>query len=793
MRQKMKFLALLTSALLGFAQGQNDVTFTGFVSSVDNYVVGLDVYGDIMVSCWHGRTGSISPGNLKTELRIYQMTQAGTSSLLTTIADPTNSDYSQNNAGKFCLGVQMDEQYIYVPAPSEKKIYIYDYSNPAVPVLDHTWDGSGITVNTFWPNVEYLGRYNAMAVDKEGGSNTVMACGDSTHCSAKTKRSGSWTGGANTQIVTGLLSASNYGPIGSLAISHGGGFYVGCQKNSNNNNAGCAFGKITASGGFSSATQQRNNGQWGSSPPKGLAIRANDADSVNNNPYYWMMGLSGKVESHNWAQMNGASSRGFSETCSALFGGQMDLRMDSELNQLLVSQATNSPLEDNGRCILDVSSTNKNTYSILYQYDADELPFVSPETGYASSFAGQSFGFQGNSLLVSTGYSSDDNKKQGIYTAYNNVDPPPTPSPTLSPTKSPTFECYSSSTCGDNEYCAGATQTCEQTACGSHFACDGLFMSGRLTRCGESGFCEDVFEGTCTNAVDCENKNSLKEAARDSVGVLTQQLTLTNITLAREVIGDLKAAASNTAINQNVTFKITGTEKVYLEQALFDQVGNDQAILDAVATVLCGVTGKDAASVSQVNGPSARRALQSAGEIEVTVTYEVEDTVYDSFPAGSFDAPGFVTALEAALSLGAGNVTVTDVEGVISITYVVTNEATGDDPLSEENFDELNDLAAELATIESTIQTQFGLNEADLSTAVIDKCGDRDCNGRGTCNPDTGVCLCDSTDYWGVNCETDVLCAPGQNVPKNGVAYCECPYPASGQRCQTPNACTGCV
>ena len=387
----------------------------------------------------------------------------------------------------------------------------------------------------------------------------------------------------------------------------------------------------------------------------------------------------------------------------------------------------------------------------------------------------------------------------GQFRRYTNCqNPPPTPqpsaSPTKFPTKSPTFECYASSTCGTNEYCAGATQTCEQTACANDYECDGLFMSGRLSRCSDSGFCEDLFEGTCINTVDCENQNTLKKAARDSVGVLTHELTLTNLTTAREVISDLKAATTaNNTITQDISFKITGSETVYLEQALFTQVNNDQAIHDAITTVLFGLTGKQTVTITQVNGPSARRALQAAGEIEITATYEVDEAVYDLFPTGSFDAPGFVAALEAALSLGAGNVTVTDIDGSISISYVVTNEATGSDPLSEQNFDELNVLEAELAILESTIQTQFGLNDADLSTAVVDKCGDRDCNGRGTCDPATGVCLCDSTDYWGINCETLVDCTTGTNVGLDGKAYCECPYPNSGQRCTTANACVGCV
>ena len=331
--------------------------------------------------------------------------------------------------------------------------------------------------------------------------------------------------------------------------------------------------------------------------------------------------------------------------------------------------------------------------------------------------------------------------------------------------------------------------------CTTHFECAGTGTVGFLPFCGTSNYCEDsVFEGTCTNAVDCENKISLKEAARDSIGVLTHQLTIANLTLSRDIIGSLKAQTiSSNTLTQDIAYKIAATEKVYLERGLFDQVGNDQAIHDAIAEILFGLAGKDVVSVSQVDGVSARRALQSSGEVEITVTYEVDGAVYDSFPAGSFDSPSFASALEAALSLGAGNVTVLDVDGTISITYVVTNEATGDDPLSEQNFDELNVLEAELAILESTIQTQFGLNDTDLSTASVDKCGDRDCNGRGTCDPATGVCLCDSTDYWGINCETLVDCTTGTNVGLDGKAYCECPYPNSGQRCTTANACVGCV
>lgn len=776
----MKVLTLLSSLLLGFTQGQNDVTFTGFINSVNNYVVGMDAHGDISAQCWFGMTGSLYPGNTKSEVRIYQMTQGGSTSLLATIADPLDGTYSTTSYDKFCLGLKMDDQYIYVPSPGQKKIYIYDYSSPASPTLDYTWDGSGITVDNYWPKIYWNGKINAIDVDKQGGTHTIVACGDKNYCSVLDKRLGYWSGGSNIQVIQSTAGSAN-----TVAVSHGGGYFVACYTND-----GCAFGRIKDSSLDSISTAQYDYTFGTSGYANSAAIKANAADPINNAPDYWIVGGNKKVYSHTWAQMDNS---GFQESCGTTKGGGKFILIDGALDQLMVGHNTGTPLSNEGRCILDVSSSNKATYSILFQFDVSNSPYVPPQTGYAGGFGSTVMAFQGNSLLASTSHSTNENLKQGIYTAYNNVDQPPTPPPTLAPTKAPTFECYSSSTCGDNEYCAGATQTCEQTACASHLACDGFFMSGRLARCGDSGFCEDAFEGTCTNAVDCENKNLLKVAARDSVGVLTQQLTLTNITLAREVISSLKAATSaNSTIGQNITFKISGTEKVYLEQSLFTQ-RSDQVILDAVAEVVCGVTGKDVVSISQVNGPSSRRVLQSAGEIEVTVTYEVVDVIYDTFPNGSFDSATFAASLEAALSLGAGNVTVTDVDGSVSITYFVTNEAPGDDPLSEDNFDELNDLKAELAIIESTIQTEFGLNGADLSAASIDKCGDRDCNGRGTCNAKTGVCLCDSTDYWGVNCETSVECTSGVNVGLNGQAYCECPYPNSGQRCTITNTCDGCT
>jgi hypothetical protein len=178
-------------------------------------------------------------------------------------------------------------------------------------------------------------------------------------------------------------------------------------------------------------------------------------------------------------------------------------------------------------------------------------------------------------------------------------------------------------------------------------------------------------------------------------------------------------------------------------------------------------------------------------EITVEITYSIDSDLFDSLAANgtSFsDGSEFEQALAGALGLNTTDIVVSAVTGTLTIEYVVSDEATGDDPLTQENLQALVEVESELTTITNTVLAELGLSENDITSNSIDYCTDRDCNGRGTCDSSTGVCTCTDTNYWGVNCETLVNCNDGIKDPEQ--AYCICQYPQFGQRCENTKDCT---
>lgn len=178
-----------------------------------------------------------------------------------------------------------------------------------------------------------------------------------------------------------------------------------------------------------------------------------------------------------------------------------------------------------------------------------------------------------------------------------------------------------------------------------------------------------------------------------------------------------------------------------------------------------------------------------AQDIIVSFTYTITGSVFDPLEAGgNFTDPDFKAALATATSANVDNITIAAADDTLTVDFVVAQEATGDDPLTISNKAAIDDMAANSATITSTIETELSIVSFDLTGPTIDRCKSRDCNSRGTCDSDVGVCECTDTDYWGVNCETLVNCNNG--VKDNDTAYCNCDYPEFGERCEGTQDCT---
>lgn len=345
-------------------------------------------------------------------------------------------------------------------------------------------------------------------------------------------------------------------------------------------------------------------------------------------------------------------------------------------------------------------------------------------------------------------------------------------------------QCTVSSDCkGPNEYCT-PSNSCASTPCTAHTDCVGVFQAGKLPYCANNGYCSDQFTGTCSGELDCNNKVITRKAATRNIGVVKQSISNTNTTQARQTVKTLATRVSQTNSSSNLVTTISATETTTFNSILFDNVGDDALLLEEIKNVACGNL-TELCNIQIVTGGGRR--LQGGGAITVSITYEIDSTIYDQIPEGSFNDPEFIQALADAVGLDPGNVTVVSTGSSFTVQYAVTSESTTDDPLTEEALAAIDALAANINSVTAAVVTELGIDESSIEATQVDKCSDRDCNGRGTCNPTTGACQCTDPDYWGVNCETLIVCENG-GTPGDG--YCACVFPFYGLRCQTTKDCS---
>lgn len=358
--------------------------------------------------------------------------------------------------------------------------------------------------------------------------------------------------------------------------------------------------------------------------------------------------------------------------------------------------------------------------------------------------------------------------------------------------------CTETAQCEANQYCTPDDSCSPQKACVEHFDCVGELRANRLPYCDKDvGLCKDVYAGTCSSGNSCDSKHKKIKALQTKLGSITQYVDIGNITRTREVVKRLYSdLTSNVTISQNLTTFVSGTESANLPIQLFQTYNDDATLLDEIKKLVCPPEVLDMCEISQgsrrrLGFESGGRELQSSGSITVEITYEIDSALYDGMVNNSTtfsDGSEFEQALAAALGLSTDNVTVSAVEGQLVVEYIVSEEAQGDDPLLEENLAALQQVFNSLNTITDTVVDELGVNQNDIVTQAVDFCEGRDCNGRGTCDPNTGICECDTPEYWGINCETLVNCGTGER--DNTTAYCICEYPEYGKRCQYTKDCT---
>ena len=426
--------------------------------------------------------------------------------------------------------------------------------------------------------------------------------------------------------------------------------------------------------------------------------------------------------------------------------------------------------------------------AVIYSQNGDQTftfdSTVAPHSAFNSAYCGWDIAHGNFNMIVScVGYATSGNFGAGELKVYQMS----TPAPTVSPTASPTQSCTTFADCTDaDDYCHSGGY-CATEACVDHIDCDS-FKDGRLPYCHSGGYCRDDYEGECSTTLTCDSAVNTKLADDLALVKVTRTINANTGVLRQNVTIEMLADLNTELTLSNQTYiTVKNTESALFDQSILDQV-NASTLKDGIKTKMCG----DYADLCTVTIGSRRllsdteRDLQSSGSITVEIVYDVDETAYNEIGGDSFDNAAFEQQLADQLGIGVGNITVSGVNGDIVISITIVEEVDGD-PIGDEIIDEINQIDSELDTITTNLVASTpGLDATDISAPDVDLCVDRDCNGRGTCDPATGECEC-TGNWWGINCETECVCDNGRTCVN---AVCQCEYPEYGLRCENTKDCS---
>lgn len=325
---------------------------------------------------------------------------------------------------------------------------------------------------------------------------------------------------------------------------------------------------------------------------------------------------------------------------------------------------------------------------------------------------------------------------------------PVTPAPTLAP------ECTESNHCGDpNDICKNDL-TCDVISCSNHKQCYGHFLPGRLPMCNiKQGHCEDLFASSCSNLRKCNS--AAKKRYRNRKRLAQARVKVDEAKAdKREQIALQAIADLQNSVNENQTvMMLQGVEDVILNTELFESFSVDD-IRNAVNNVRCGDVVDLCESGNRTNNNNApnRRLLQDQ-DVVITISYDIDTDVYqDLLDTGhNFEDPEFINLLALELGVNSSDINVVNSTGTLDIEVTVVDNVPDGQPLGEEFLKDIENIQNNLDNVTGIVADD--LNTTEVTLDLVNYCGDRDCNSRGTCNV-TGNGFCDCDPNWtGVDCE----------------------------------------
>jgi hypothetical protein len=256
--------------------------------------------------------------------------------------------------------------------------------------------------------------------------------------------------------------------------------------------------------------------------------------------------------------------------------------------------------------------------------------------------------------------------------------------------------------------------------------------------------------------------------------------------ITQTIISDVKALHPS-----GTTFSVASTESATVPTSLYNEVNNASLFETSLAKARgcypdCTIT-VDAGSRRVLDS----RELQSGGTVPITISFDLTEAAYNTLVASGnqLDDQGFIDDLATELGVNASSVSVTVVDGevVVSIAYEVEEGST---PTGEDTIADFQEIQASLNNATQVLVDELGEPTDSVTLITLDLCGGRDCNSRGTCDTETGLCDC-TGNWWGINCETACTCNNGGECKDK---LCHCEYPYYDLRCDTDKSveCNAC-
>lgn len=194
-------------------------------------------------------------------------------------------------------------------------------------------------------------------------------------------------------------------------------------------------------------------------------------------------------------------------------------------------------------------------------------------------------------------------------------------------------------------------------------------------------------------------------------------------------------------------------------------------------------SGTCAVTMGYDGGSRRRRILSDNAQLVFTITYEMTSDTFSTVESEFSDDTAFVEELKT--NLGVEDVELVTSDGELTVIVTVLEiDGDVDDPIDTDALDGiLDDLETTITDITTEIITELGVTEDEITPQTIDRCAGRTCNGRGTCNADTGICENCDEPYVGINCEYSIT-GNCQNGGNSVGSYCVCVYPYYGIICE---------